>query len=437
MSNSRKHKTPQAPAPYDSGSLWHVSGDHSLSLGCQSCFYRSMCGGLEIQASLYDCIDFCRCEDRTTCDNVCPNNAATLAARLQEVRGLKLDNVDRAPRIDVQPFPKSIPLIHHGSARTQPFRAYAVALPLEQLVDYPRGRVRFSTREALLDKFRLSEDCQIVLSGTDQDQALEKWWRLEDRRAAVRDLIGLGVVAMTAPNYSLFGDVPRTDNLYNMKRIALTWSEVQQEGLSCALHLNARTDHDWMRWVDFLQRYPEIDLVAAEFGTGAGYKRRIEWHVTQLRQIARHVARPLHLIVRGGVHVLSLLSEDFAAVSLIDTRPFVKTHRRQRAVIIKGRLRWQRWPTQPGEPLDDLLRENAETVATSISLSQPTPISTSSLIRRFQNSCAANDTSDKPLQFCLLKQPSLEERGSRPVDRQSMVSAAKPELAIEIGQPNK
>jgi hypothetical protein len=41
--------------------------------------------------------------------------------------------------------------------------------------------------------------------------------------------------------------VPRLDNLFNMKRIALVWSEIQREGMPCALHLNARTDRDFER----------------------------------------------------------------------------------------------------------------------------------------------------------------------------------------------
>src|SRR5207249_4165551 len=51
---------------------------------------------------------------------------------------------------------------------------------------------------------------------------------------------------------SMFLDVPRWDNLHNMKRIALCWSELVSRGLPTSLHLNARTDRDWERWIEFI-----------------------------------------------------------------------------------------------------------------------------------------------------------------------------------------
>jgi hypothetical protein len=152
---------------------------------------------------------------------------------------------------------------------------------------------RFGTRSALLQRFRLADDTLIILNGTDHDPPLERWWKLEHRAAVTRNLARLGIDLVTTPNYSLFDDVPRPDNFYNMKRIALIWSEMQREGLACALHLNARTDRDWERWTEFLNAHPEIGHVAFEFATGAGARSRIKWHVAQLCGLTGAVKHPL------------------------------------------------------------------------------------------------------------------------------------------------
>jgi hypothetical protein len=84
----------------------------------------------------------------------------------------------------------------------------------------------------------------------------------------------LGIVLVTAPNYSLILNVPRQDNLHNMKRIALVWAEFMAGGVACALHVNGRTPYDYMRWRDFVAERPEVRHIAFEFGTGAGSSAR-------------------------------------------------------------------------------------------------------------------------------------------------------------------
>ena len=99
-------------------------------------------------------------------------------------------------------------------------------------------------------------------------------------------------------------------------------------------------------------------MLAFEFGTGAGAKLRIDWHVDHLLQMARRVARPLTLIVRGGSTVLPALRTAFDGVTYIDTAPFVKTQQRQRAHIDGAKLVWRSAPTARGASLDELLQAN-------------------------------------------------------------------------------
>lgn len=341
----------------NSPSLWYDK-NRTESLGCQECYFKDTCGGLRVDAVAFDCLTYCRCADRDTCDNVCPRNAEHLVARMREVDGFDLLSVAAAPMVPIPILPPTISLIYHRSARSRSPQVSVVAISLYELFGKRDGLLRFASRDALLERFKLAPDVQIVLSGTDRDLSLERWWSLPDRETLIRGLRQFDISLMTTPNYSLFDDVPRLDNLYNMKRIALTWSEVQREGLPCAPHLNARTDRDYARWIEFLKGHPEIDWVAFEFGTGAGAKSRMQWHVEHLCNVARKIGRPLRLIVRGGMSAVGTLRESFAHVSFIDTASFMKAQKRQRAVLRDGQLCWEKFPTPLGAPIDDLLDAN-------------------------------------------------------------------------------
>jgi hypothetical protein len=346
----------------NSSKLWHDCAGLTKAIGCQGCAYRSECGGLHIGPVAFDCLTFCRCEDPSICDNVCPRNIEHFVARWQEVSGFGLENVAPTPPLALPELPAVVPMIYHSSARGRSPRVPVVALSLYELLNKANGTLRFQSREALLEHFTLGPDTRLILSGTETDPLLERWWQIADREGLVRGLAALGVTMITTPNYSLFDDVARTDNLFNMKRIAMIWSEIQREGMPCALHLNARTDRDWERWLDFLLARPEVAHVAFEFATGAGSKLRMPWHIDQLCNLARRVDRPLHLLVRGGLKELSRLRSAFAAVTLVDTSAFMKAQKRQRAIVDGAGLSWQRAPTPAGQTIDDLLDTNIEAV---------------------------------------------------------------------------
>lgn len=341
--------------------LWHHARN-TESLGCQGCHYKPDCGGLRVEAGVFSCLTFCRCVDPRRCDNICPRNSSHLVARSFEVNGFGLMNAPTAPHAPTVLMPACAPLIYHSYSRERAPEAEAVALSLYALLNKKDGTLRFSSREQLVEHFRLPRNSLIILSGTDEDPPLERWWSLPDRPGVARRLRDLGVALMTTPNFSLFGDVPRLDNLYNMKRSALVWAETMRAGLPCALHINARVDRDWERWAQFLQQRPEAEWVACEFGTGAGAPKRIEWHVERLRDLARSVRRPLKLVSRGGINALTLLRESFEQVLFIDTASFVKAHKRQQATLKDDQLAWIKRPTKVGVPIDDLLDTNIRVV---------------------------------------------------------------------------
>jgi hypothetical protein len=316
------------------------------------------CGGLNVGAGIYDCLTYCRCTDPATCDNVCPNNIEHMVARSMEVQGFDLATVADAPTLRGPVLPRIVPMLYHSAARARAPAASVVALSLYEVMGKQDGVTPFTSRQALLEHFKLGDNTTIILTGTHNDRPLERWWKLADPKKVTRTIRELGVELITTPNFSLFDDVPRHDNLYNMKRIARVWSEIQNEGVLCALHLNARTDRDWECWISFLKAHPEVASVAFEFGTGAGSKSRVAWYLVQLCRLADQVGRPLQLITRGGVPEIGTLAAAFSATTVIDTSAFIRAQKRWRIAVHDGKLSWTSSPTAPGSPIDDLFDAN-------------------------------------------------------------------------------
>lgn len=342
--------------------LWNDRRIHTPALGCTLCDYQDLCGGLQIQESPYDCLGFC-CGKPENCDTVCPNKPFEFVDRVREIGSFGLETIPRLQPLPVSKLPAILPLIYHGSSRVSALATQAVGLSLYQMIDRRNGEVRYSCRKEIEKEFKLLPNTTIVLSGTAKDKSLERWWSLgKNRRIIIRQLRELGINCVTTPNYSLFTDQPRFDDLHSIKRIAITHHEFLSEGLPAALHVNARTETDWIRWTDYVGNRNEITHIAFEFGTGAGWSRRIWWHAEQLIKLAEAVDHPLHLIVRGGTSVFSELREAYDGISLLETSSFIKTMKRQRATISNNGVTWTSSQTKVGTPLDDLFSANVQTL---------------------------------------------------------------------------
>jgi hypothetical protein len=342
----------------DSRRLWYVDDANTESLGCHHCYLRPMCGGLKVDANVFDCDSFCTCIDPTRCDNVCSKNLDHYVARMHEVSGFDLTTIQSASPLPPISLPIEIPVIYHGAKRLTPLKLSWVALPLYELFDRRSGCLKAHSAGHLRKWFGLESTTNIILSGTETDPALERWWKIDDRTQVIQELRHLGISLITTPNFSLFDDVPRADNLYNMKRIALSCIESIRHGMPTALHVNARTERDYERWAEFIVMHDEIEWLCAEFGTGAGRPSRISWHAKQLVKVAQSVRRPLRLIARGGLQVLETLGPAYEQIAFVDTTSFVKAQQRQVASVSGGKLSWKAQWTTPGQGIEELIYEN-------------------------------------------------------------------------------
>ena len=352
---------------YRERKLWHEPLEGTESIGCTVCPDRDICGGLRVHASLFDCLQFC-CQNPDTCDRVCRKHP-DYANRVREVNTFSLSTIPRAQMLPAPQLPHLVPMVYHRAGRSSAPCVDAVAVSLYAQFDRRSGRPRYKSRRSLTEAFAVPLDATIVLTGIDRDPPLERWWELGEKRRQqiIRAMAASGVGLITTPNYSLFTDRPRQDNLHAIKRIGLVHEEFLRAEMPAALHVNGRTDTDFQRWAEYISERPEVTHIAYEFATGTARKGRLEQHTYWLADLAKGVGRPIHLVVRGGMSQLPVLVRTFAEVTVVDTSIFIKTMKRQCAYLNAGKvLRWASHPTDGGAPVDDLFAKNLGTVRTWI-----------------------------------------------------------------------
>ena len=368
--NDRQHGTPCPLAswqaernPRHDRALWHDPDRRMGALGCHVCPERALCGGLQMRAGFFDCLQFC-CGKAETCDRVCRKHP-DFADRVREVETFDLGTVPRAPVLAAPPLPRLIPVIYGRTARYTPAVCTEAALRLYQMFDRRTGKPRFTSHGALCKHFGIRPDTTILLTGVNRDPPLERWWELGEacRIPIIRAMRAIGISLVTTPNYSLFTDRPRWDDLHAIKRIAIVHEEFLREEIPAALHINGRTETDFERWTSYIAGRPEITHLAYEFTTGTRCAERRKQHLIWLDELAAAVGRPLHLVVRGGIAVFPVLTRIFAGVTVLDTSIYMKTMKRQRAYRnAKARLDWENAPTARNAPVDELFAENYRTV---------------------------------------------------------------------------
>jgi hypothetical protein len=413
----------------------HDEEANPCAIGCSGCVDFEICGGLHTHDGFFDCSSLCNCPDKERCDKVCRAAPGRLVKRMWEVDGFGLENVQRASPLPVPSLPAVVPLIGNGSCRSQLLQAEAVSIPLSDLYNLRNGEFKVGSAAALAARYKLAPGTPIVASGVDHDERIEPFWKLHGRPGFLKDLAKLGVVLFTAPNYSMFLNVPRPDNLHAMKRIAWVWAEMTKAGLPTALHINARTDHDYRRWGEFIRYRDEVRALAFEFGTGAGHGDRMDWHAQRLAKLADEAGRPLTLVVRGGSRVLPLFRKHFAQVVFLDSVSFMRTMKRRKAWVNRaGKLRWRSSLTAKGAPLDDLLNHNLAVVKRQV-VAPRLSVRTRKQVQLGLRARPAQNADRKSRQGSFARDLDLTLRvGAVTAKQEGVVAASKPDVGVEPHQ---
>jgi hypothetical protein len=235
---------------------------------------------------------------------------------------------------------------------------------------------------------------------------------------------------MTSPNFSVYNNVPRTENLYNIKRNVLIAQEFLEFRVPIALHINACTDTDYLRYSEFLAERPEFEAISFEFITGPGYPSRIGWHVKKLIELSNFVSRPLQLVVRGGTNTLGILSAAFPNILAIDSDPLQRALHRKRMIFGNdGRIRCVDNKLPRGEPVDELLVQNALAAAAEVEAA----LRMRNIRRQPRRRLPDTNYADyKSAQLSLLADTSHRQSRTNTFNREGVVATTKSEETTKI-----
>lgn len=337
--------------------LWHRSANDPM-LGCSGCSDLAKCGGLRVQAPAWSCRDFC-CRRPGNCNAVCPSDPATFVARRREVGGWDLTSLPRIRPTHDPDVPPRVPMIYHGKRRSDILELDYVSVPLRALMNTRESRSKVENIADVARLLRVQPRRGLLIDCIGVDSTLERYWGKARAQGIVAAFSLLAPTWILTPNFSVWNDVPRWDNFHNMKRIAICWHELTAAGIPTALHVNARTDHDWDRWIEFVGAREEVQGVSFEFATGGRYLERREWQVAQLARLGAACSGRLRLFIRGGAREVDHLARHFRSITLIETKQFMKAVKRQRLSSDgSGRVTSTRSWTLVGQPLDELLAGN-------------------------------------------------------------------------------
>jgi hypothetical protein len=352
----RKKDVQETSVRHAAPEYWHRASD-AIALGCAGCPERWHCGGLSINAPIFNCLDLC-CKEPDKCTRyICPQQPDRYSVAVTEVGGFTL--VPHRGRIRApKRLPSYVPCLMDRGSLAGPLDLPVVAISLYRILNTETGLPRFESRSALLRHYRVHGDSRLVITATGKDRDLERFWTGLSPRASADALNALEPDLIATPNFSLHCDTVRHDNLVSMSRIAYCFSAFANAGLRTALHVNGRTPHDFSRWAKYVNASPGIRTLAYEFGTGGKSLERQTWHVDQLVALAASAGRPLDIIVQGGWRFLPTLASVFRQVTFLDTTALMKARHRQIADMAGNAMAWESQPTAPGDCIDSLFVHN-------------------------------------------------------------------------------
>jgi len=315
-------------------------------------------GALDIEGCFTHCRTHCA---QNGCDYVCPSKLDDFIVSFFEVGGF--DDVCDYPVTGpiVERLPIYIPNILHGSGRIVPFDRKVLAVPLYKFVHH-QGKQYGSfvrTAEELRSLFQIDAKAEIIVISSGPDQNLENFWEHFEAERVVDALLPLGISGITIPNFSYFLDAPRTEILYNFRRMMIVMEAFARAGLPTIPHINAITPQDWDDWFSFLKDQPAISCVAMEFQTGLRQPSRGRPMLEQLKKLQDRLGRSIHPLLIGGGGYAQDARQALGKYSLVDAMPFMKSFKRHRLKQNgSASSGWEQAPTEIGAPIDHLLAYN-------------------------------------------------------------------------------
>lgn len=222
-------------------------------------------------------------------------------------------------------LPRFIPQIVKGLPRGIDLptdQVYGVAL--STLTD-DRGRIQFKTAGELRSALRLPWNAKQLLLGVDRDEPLEAFWERSEENRYWSHLKSLGFIAATSLTFSVWGDDPRFDQVYNQDRNEVSWEILNSIGIPAIPFFFPSAPEDYDRVAEWLQSKPSLSLVGlfARYYTSVTDLERLLLDAQKLCELVGHPYR--HMVVgvasKEKIDLTRALLDD---PIIVTAQPFLK-----------------------------------------------------------------------------------------------------------------
>lgn len=324
-----------------------------MIVGCARCVYSKDCGDIVGAYDFFGCHRVARetcLERKWTCPECDP---VGFMVRSAEVR-FRSATVTKARAVEAE-LPAYVPNIHHARSWSGRLLSKHVAIPMNRLL-LGKGQAygpRFADANKLRRGFHLMPDAGVLLVGVADDRYLERYWRDGKISGLPAKLAALGVTAVTVANFSFFADAHRFHLRYNRDRITACLNELSNAGIAVVPHINALNREDRAYWIDWLKANDQVRHVCREFQTGNTVEQ-----IEEIASIRDQIGRDLHPIIVGGASYVRDVQSLFRRSTIVDSQPFFKAIKAQRAVVRDGALRWEDTSYEGRPALGRLVRDN-------------------------------------------------------------------------------
>jgi hypothetical protein len=167
---------------------------------------------------------------------------------------------------------------------------------LSTLIDR-HGRLQYSDPSALRRALRLPAHARLLLSGVTPDTRLEKFWRRSERDGYWPLIQRLRFSAATSFTFSVWGNDPRFDQLYNQARNEVTFEILNSLGIPTILFFFCSAPEDYSRAASWMEARSLVSVIAV-FATYCDTARDLEVLLKDSLRLAALAKRDLrHMIV--------------------------------------------------------------------------------------------------------------------------------------------
>lgn len=231
---------------------------------------------------------------------------------------LAFDDIPR-PHLPTMTLPAFIPQtdgssITNGLDAHLAWPAYGVGLRRIFSPDshslYPRWKGRTAA-----DVVGLSTEQKVVLIGYGEDPLVEAFWTARHRDGLLDAIADQGWDLVLAPNYSIYGNWPRSEHLLNMRRSQLIATELLDRGVPAVVNAYWFRVEDLARWVAWAQDVT-APAIAINLQTVRDTKGWDTWAEPGLHYLAAYLPTTTTVILTG----LSRPDRIAAAVALFGDR---------------------------------------------------------------------------------------------------------------------